>query len=113
MGFLLRLFGLGLIILGIYFVGQNIFFATNVYPYWWRGISADASVLALTFGVLMLIFSPEDSKNLGWISVGIGILLVFISSRAILNPTSLWDFLVSLVSISLGYKMLTTGRSPF
>ena len=52
MGFLLRIVGFGLLILGIYLVGENIFFTTNVYPYWWRGISADISVLALTSGVL-------------------------------------------------------------
>jgi uncharacterized membrane protein YqhA len=113
MRFLLRLIGFGLLILGIYFLSQNIFFTTNPYPYWWRGIAADTSVLALISGVLMLVFLPTDSKNLGWILVAIGIILVFLSSKAILNPTSLWQFLLSFSSIAVGYQMLTTGRSPF
>jgi len=111
MKFLLRLLGFGLLLLGIYFLGRNIVFTTHGYP-WWRGIAADASIIALTSGMLMLIFLPRDSKNFGWIAVVIGVLLVFLSSRAILNPTSLWQFFLSFGSIAVGYRMLTTGRSP-
>jgi hypothetical protein len=81
MGFLLRIVGFGLLILGIYLVGENIFFTTNVYPY--------------------------------WTAVAVGIMAIFISSRAILNPTSLWQFFLSLICIASGYKMLTTGYLPF
>lgn len=119
MSLLWRIIGFGLLILGIYFVGQNIIFTTNVYPYWWRGIAADISVLALTIGVMILIFFPRDMKNLGWIPIFIGIILVFIgiilvfmSSRAILNPTSLWQFFLSLIFMSGGYRMFITGRLP-
>jgi hypothetical protein len=52
-------------------------------------------------------------KNLGWIAISIGIMAVFISSRAILNPTSSWEFLLSLICITSGYKMFTTGYLPF
>jgi hypothetical protein len=65
MRFLLRILGFGLLIWGIYFLGRNIVFTTNIHPYWWRGITADASVLALMSGVLMLIFFPRGAKNLG------------------------------------------------
>ncbi|WP_353932669.1 hypothetical protein WJM97_08815 [Okeanomitos corallinicola TIOX110] len=112
MGFLLRILGFGLLILGIYFVGQNIIFTTNVYPYWWRGIAADTSILALSIGVMILIFFPRGMKELGWIPVVMGIILVFMSSRAILNPTSLWQFFLSLILMSGGYKMFITGRLP-
>jgi general stress protein CsbA len=112
MEFLLRILGFGLLILGIYFLGKNIIFTTNISPYWWRGIAADASVLALMLGVLMLVFLPANIKNLGWTPIIIGIVLVFLSSRAILNPTSLWEFFVSFLSMTIGYRMLVTGRSP-
>jgi hypothetical protein len=112
MSFLFRICGFGLLILGIYFVGQNIIFTTNVYPYWWRGIAADTSVLALTIGVMILIFFPRSMKNLGWIPIMTGIVLVFMSSRAILNPMSLWQFFLSLILMSGGYKMFITGRLP-
>jgi len=104
------LIGLALIILGIYFLGKNILFTTDVYPYWWRGISADASVLFLTSGVISLFALPKNSKSLGWILIGISILLIFVSSRAILQPTSLWQFFLSLVSLTSGYKLLTFGK---
>jgi hypothetical protein len=112
MGFLLRLAGFGLMIFGIYVLGQNIVFTTNVSPYWWGGIAADASVLALMAGVLMLVFLPRGAKNLGWVPIIIGIVLVFLSSRAILNPTSLWQFLVSFAAMAGGYRLLVTGRLP-
>jgi hypothetical protein len=112
MRFLLRVLGFALVIWGIYFLGRDIVFTTNVYPYWWRGIAADASVLALMVGILMLVFLPRSEKNLGWILVTVGIVMVFLSSRVILNPTSLWQFFLSFAMIAGGYQLLTTGRLP-
>jgi hypothetical protein len=112
MRFLLRVLGFGLLILGIYFLGRDIVFTTNVYPYWWRGIAADTSILALMAGILMLAFLPRGAKNLGWTPVIVGIILVFLSSRAILNPISLWQFFLSFSLMAGGYQLLITGRSP-
>ena len=105
-----RLIGLALLLLGVYFLGQNIYFSTNPYPYWWRGISADASILFLTTGVLLFFILPRREKMLSAIAVAIGIVLIFASSKAILNPTSLWQFVLSLASFIGGYQLLTTGR---
>ncbi|MDJ0674911.1 MAG: hypothetical protein QNJ36_05960 [Calothrix sp. MO_167.B42] len=109
----LRLLGLGFIIGGIYILGQNIIFTTNPYPYWWRGISADGSIISLMSGIMILIFAPRSMKRLGFISVAVAIALIFVSSKAILNPTSLWQFFLSFTMIAGGYQTLTTGRSPF
>ncbi|MBF2034674.1 MAG: hypothetical protein IGR92_04150 [Leptolyngbyaceae cyanobacterium T60_A2020_046] len=106
------LIGLGLMLLGVYFLGQNIFFTTYASP-WWRGIAADLSVLSLCIGVFTLVFLPGDAKLFGWLAVGFGIVCVFASSRAILNSTSLWQFFVSLGVMGCGYKMMTTRRSLF
>jgi len=108
----LRLIGFGLLIFGIYFLGQNIVFTTHSYGYWWRGIAANVSILAIVAGVLMLIYLPRRDRNLGWIPLIFGIVIVFFNGQAVLNPTSLWQFLISFISIALGYRMLTTGRSP-
>jgi hypothetical protein len=105
-----RLLGLILLLVGVYLLGHNIQFTTNLSPYWWRGIAADGSILFLTLGILMLFFLPSQEKKLGWIALGIGILLIFLSSRAILNPTSLWQFVLSLASFIGGYQLFTTGR---
>jgi len=99
--------GLALILLGIYFLGTNIIFTTHAYP-WWRGVAADLSIISLCLGVLVLVFLPSSLKSYGWLGVIAGILCVFLSSRAILNPTSLWQFFVSLSAIGFGYKLLTT-----
>ncbi len=112
MRLVLRLLGFGLLILGIYFLGRNIIFTTHVSPYWWRGIAANVSILSLMAGVLMLVFLPRRNKKIGWIPLVVGVVLVFVSSRMMLNPTSLWQFLLSFVSMAVGYQMLTTGRSP-
>lgn len=113
MRILTYLLGLGLILLGIYFLGRNIFFTTQVSPYWWRGIAADLSVLAITGGIIGLFALPRDMKSLGWVAIAIGIVFVFVSSRAILSPTSLWQFFLAMVSMVAGYQFLTTGRLNF
>lgn len=110
MALIARLIGIILIGTGIYFLGNNIIFTTNVYPYFWRGIAADGSILALITGVMMLVFLPPREKSWGWIPIIIGVVLVFFSSRAILNPTSLWQFLLSFAAMAVGYKLTTQGR---
>ncbi|ASC72253.1 hypothetical protein XM38_032080 [Halomicronema hongdechloris C2206] len=111
MRFLIQLIGLGLLLLGLYFLGKNIFFTTNVNPYWWRGIAADVSILFLSLGIVTLLLAPLGAaKQLGWVLIALGVLCVFVSSRAILNPTSLWQFFLALVSFTLGYRLFSTGR---
>ena len=64
-------------------------------------------------GVLALVFFPRESGNFGWILLGIGTVLVFLSGGVILRPTSLWDFFVSLTAFVAGYKLLNEGRMNF
>ncbi|NMF84370.1 hypothetical protein [Nodosilinea sp. P-1105] len=110
MRFLTYLLGIALILLGVYFLGNNIIFTTRAYP-WWRGVAADLSVLSLCVGVFALVFLPSSLKDLGWLAVAFGIVCVFVSSRAILNPTSLWQLFLSLTSMGFGYKLLMSrGR---
>ena len=110
MRLLTKLIGLGLLLLGIYFLGQNIYFTNNIYPYWWRGVAADTSILFLTVGVLMFFFSPRRYKSLAGWAIAIGIVAVFFSSKVILEPTSVWQFILSLASFVGGYQLFTTGR---
>ena len=95
MSVLIKLIGLALIIGGIYLLGQNIYFVSDAYPYWWRGVAADGSI---------------EGKALGAIAIAVGILLVFVSSRVVLRPTTLWHFVGSLACLVAGYQLITTGR---
>ena len=104
--------GLALILLGIYFLGKNIVFTTSAYP-WWRGIAADLSVFSLCIGVFALVFLPPPMRPFGWVAVVFGIVCIFASSRAILSPTSLWQFFLSLTAMGFGYKLLSRRRSLF
>ena len=111
MRLLIQLVGLALMLFGIYFLGKNIFFTTNVSPYWWRGIAADASIFLLFAGICLLVLMPLGAaKQFGWVLVAASILCIFVSSRAILNPTSLWQFFVAMMSMTFGYRLFSTGR---
>lgn len=41
-----QLFGILLLLAGLYFLGQNIVFSTYYSPYFWRNLPAQGSVLA-------------------------------------------------------------------
>jgi len=113
MRFLIKLAGLALLVVGIYFLGQNILFTTQTSAYWWRDISATGCVLAITAGIISLLFFRRTFGELGWILIGLGIILVFVSGRVILRPTSLWYFFLSFASLIAGLKLITTGRLDF
>ncbi|MGB3205652.1 MAG: hypothetical protein WBB28_11745 [Crinalium sp.] len=113
MRFLNKLIGLALILLGIYFLGQNIIFTTHTYGYWWRNIPAGGSVISILAGILILLLAGREARDTGWILVGLGIVLVFLSGGVVLQPTSLWTFFLSFFSMIGGYKLLTRGRLDF
>jgi hypothetical protein len=113
MRLLLKLVGLALLLVGVYFLGQNIIFTTQTAAYWWRDISAAGSVLAVTSGVVALLFFNRSAGGLGWVLVGLGILLVFVSGGVVLKPTSLWTFFLAFVSLVAGLQLITTGRLRF
>lgn len=108
-----KFFGILLFIAGIYFLGQNIIFTTTYFPYSYRSIPAIGSVLSITSGIIALVFFHRESGNLGWILLGIGIVLVFLSGGVILKPTSLWNFFVCFTALAVGYKLLNESRVRF
>ena len=110
MRLLTKLAGLVLLVVGVYFVGQNIIFTTQVSRFWWSDISAAGAVLAITTGIISLLFFRHIIGDLGWGLVVLGILLIFVSGRVVLLPTSLWYFFLSFVSLIAGFRLITTGR---
>lgn len=105
-----KILGLGLILLGLYLVGQNIIFSTRYVYGLWRDISAAFSVVALCAGGLTLLYGSGSSKSIGWILVVLGVVSVFLSGGVFLRPTSLWQFLLAVMSMASGFQLLTTGR---
>ncbi len=108
-----KLLGIALLLLGFYLLGQNIIFVTHSYPYSWREIPAGASVLAIMGGVLSLLFFSRETSNLGWILLGIGAVLVFLSGGIILRPTSLWEFFIAFIALAGGFQLISSGRLRF
>ena len=108
-----KILGLALMIASIYFLGQNIVFTTQYYSNWWQKTTATVSVLSLLAGVASLTVWRREMGSFGWIFIGVGIVSVFLSGGVILQPTSLWTFLVSLFAFFSGYQLLTCGRIRF
>lgn len=113
MRLLKKLIGLALILVGVYFLGQNIIFTTQTAAYWWRDISAAGSVVAVVSGILMLMYGRRGGRETGWILVGLGILLVFVSGGVILRPTSLWTLFLAFASLVSDFQLITVGRLRF
>ncbi|MFM2432109.1 MAG: hypothetical protein RLZZ511_3323 [Cyanobacteriota bacterium] len=100
-----QLIGFGLILLGIYWLGQNIFF-TNQYYYWWQGISAAAAVVLLIAGLWVLFEARSSNRNFAWILIGGAIALIFMSGGVLIRPTSLWNFLIGFAAMFGGSKLI-------
>ncbi len=107
------IFGIIFMLTSIYCLGQNIQFSTHYYYNWWQKLPAAGSVISLMLGVSSLTFWRRELGNFGWIFIAIGIVLVFLSSRVILQPTSLWTFFVAILAFVSGYQLLTSGRIRF
>lgn len=64
-------------------------------------------------GIISLIFFRRQTGNLGWILLGIGIVLVFLSGGVILRPISLWNFFISFTALVVGYKLINESGVRF
>jgi hypothetical protein len=111
--FMANILGVVLVLVSVYFLGDQIWFSSYVYSNWWQQTSATASVVAMIVGVGSLTFWRQTMGNFGWAFIAISIILVFLSGGVILRPTSLWHFLVSMLAFASGYQLLTRGRIKF
>ncbi|MBS0015645.1 MAG: hypothetical protein KFF72_04640 [Arthrospira sp. SH-MAG29] len=107
------LVGLALVLLGIYFLGQNIIVATRLSLNLFGSMSTAGSVLLMVSGLVALISFPRETGNLGWILLLLGIILVFLHARIILRPSSLLTLLLSISSILVGCNLLKTRTTRF
>jgi hypothetical protein len=102
--------GVILFLLGIYVIGKDIVFTTQVSFYWWQRIPATGSVLSLLGGLWVLFNTRRRNHWIGWSLIGLGVALVFLSSGIVLRPVTLWAFLLSFFLIFAGQKLMTARR---
>ncbi len=102
---LLKLLGLTLIAIGLYWLGKDIILTTRS-AYGWQTIPAAGSVILLVGGLWVIFNVTTSDRNFGWIMLGGAIALIFMSGGVIVQPTSLWTFLVGFSALFSGYKLL-------
>jgi hypothetical protein len=110
---LIKFVGLSLLLIGIYFFGQNIIFVSGYSTLFYHGFPATASSVAIMLGIFALVFFRRETGNLGWILLGIGTVLIFLSGGVIFRPTSLWNLFLAFASLTVGFKLLNEGRINF
>jgi len=103
---MLRFVGMGLILGGLYFIGDHIVFAG---PLW--GIASGGVFLLLIAGVWRLVSGKTDW--LTWAPILVGVGLVFFYSKTFLNPTTLRDLLIASVLLLGGFRLVSGYRAPF
>lgn len=101
--------GILLILFGLYTVGQNIIFTTQL-SYGWQRIPAIGAVIFSLSGIWIVLSAADRDKFLGWILLVIGIACIFMSSGIILRPVSLWSFLVAFTCLLGGAKLMSPRR---
>lgn len=101
-----KILGLGLTILGIYWLGQNIILTTRSAYYWWQTIPATGSVILMLGGLWVLFNVNGNDRNFAWVLIGGAIALTFMSGGIVIRPTSLWTFMVGFTALFGGYKLI-------
>ncbi|MDB9375139.1 hypothetical protein [Nodularia sphaerocarpa] len=109
---LIKIIGLSLLLVGIYFFAQNIIFVSSYYSFYQR-FPATLSGLAIILGIFLLLFFRRETGNVGYFLLAIGLVLVFFNGRVFFKPTSLWNLLVALGALISGYQLLNTGKVRF
>jgi len=118
MRLLIKLVGLVLMLVGIHFLAKNIVLTagcsqTSYYFRSWCNISSKGTILALLSGIIALVFFPRQTGSLGWILIGISIVLVAISGVLVWKATTLWYLFLAFTALLSGYKMFTSGSARF
>jgi len=103
---MLKLVGMGLILGGLYFIGDHIVFA-GPFP----GIASGAVFLLLIVGVWRLVNGKTDWLAWGPILVSVGV--VFFFSTTFLNPTTLKDLLIASVLLLGGFRLVSGNQARF
>ncbi len=106
------LIGIGCFLAGIYGLGRKIVLTTGSSGLyyssgrgWWYGIAAAGTVLLALAGLLAVVFLRGQARWIGAGLLGLSGILVVFSGRAVLLPTTLFEFLVSAFLMAIGVKL--------
>ncbi len=118
MRLLIKLVGFVLMVVGIYFLAKNIVLTagcSHSYYYFrsWCNISSKGTVVSLLGGIIALVFFRRQTGTLGWILIGISIVLVAISGALVWKATTLWYLFLAFTAFLGGYKMFASGNARF
>ena len=95
---LIRLLGILLFMLGIYLFVRDISLVGQCQSYFcseWQNLTASGSAIACMGGVLSVFVFQQRTTTLGWLLLGLGVLLVYLSGGMLLKPIAIHRFFCS------------------
>ncbi len=93
-------------------MGKDIIFTTETF-YGWQRIPAAGSVISLLSGLWIVVTARRRDRSIGWVLIGLGVALVFLSSGIVLRPVNLVTFLSAFALLFTGHKLMTQRRMHF
>jgi hypothetical protein len=113
---LIRILGLFLFILGIYLFALDISLVGGCHSYscyQWQNLPAAGSVIASMGGILSLSIFPRKTGTWGWVLLGIGAVLVYLSGGIILKLPGMLTFIASFTAMAYGHQLIKRRRITF
>jgi hypothetical protein len=110
---LIRLLGVLLFMLGIYLFVRDISLVgtcQSYFCYGWQNLAAPGSVIACMGGVLSVFVFQRKTTTLGWLLLGLGVLLVYLSGGMLLKPIAMLTFIASFTAMAYGHQLMKRRR---
>jgi len=107
---LFKLLGYALIGLGIALLSHILLVTLPNPPFLWQGLVADAAVLTLVLGAVMLVAVPfAGLRQIGSAFLVLGIATAVVSDAGILGPSILLRLLAVVLALVSGYLLVRKG----
>ncbi|MGB7445258.1 MAG: hypothetical protein WA919_29655 [Coleofasciculaceae cyanobacterium] len=106
MQILIRLIGFFLLIAGISLLSNEV----DIFNCWLRKISNINALITIAAAALSLVLSRRIDY-LGWTLAAMLVVLAFASGCIQMELINLWYFILGLIALGYGQKILITGRA--
>jgi hypothetical protein len=107
-----KIAGVILIILGIYFLIQNIMLAKNITDNT-AYIAAVASTFTIMLAITCLLFFTNQVGSFGLTLLTTGAIMVFLSDGFLLQPSTMYNFFVAFVAFVTGFQLIRPSKIQF